>query len=75
MTHYSIAAEDVSKIMSWLQDEVYPEAIAYQKKQGYNDSMFESAWESGYPYTGAAGGGLSYIYTPTSIGLHFNCLS
>lgn len=45
-------------------------AVANQRKELPDPDLFieEYYWEKGIPYAGAIGGGLSYIFTPTSIG-------
>ena len=45
-------------------------AIEKQKREMKNPSEFvKSCWEDGYPYSGAAGGSLTYSFTPTSLGV------
>ena len=36
--------------------------------------MYEESWEAGYPYTGAIGGAMSYVFSPTSIGDHVSVI-
>lgn len=35
------------------------------------DIFVQSCWEENYPYGGAIGGGITYSFTPTSIGMSF----
>lgn len=52
--------------------EQHAKAVEKQKSEVSKDDpfidMYESCWESGYPYEGAVGGGFSFTFTPTSIG-------
>lgn len=58
----------------WLAETVYPQVIEHQKsiqqnKRGYSISAEQKfAWDTGVPYSGAIGGGLSYCFAQTSIG-------
>lgn len=63
--------EDMKKIDEWLKTTVYPDVIAKQKlvPEYAALAIARDSWEQGYPYGGAIGGGLSYHFTPTSIGL------
>jgi hypothetical protein len=61
------------QINEWLPNTVYPAAIEKQKadlaEAGREpEDHHEMCWEMGQPYTGAVGGGLTYEFTPTSIG-------
>lgn len=68
---FTISDEEAAKISKWLSETVYPPIIEEQLKDPATASMlFED--EDGkikYPYTGAIGGGLTYEFTPTSIGM------
>lgn len=60
-------------VEQWLNETVYPEVIKFQKEyhrvNGFPvDEFKQAAWDEGYPYEGAIGGGLSYRFTQTSIG-------
>ena len=69
--NFEITKEEHEKINLWLETEVYPEVIARQKET-YKDNLFiMSTLEQGQPYGGAIGGGLSYTFTPNSLGLGF----
>jgi len=63
--------EQQDKIRLWLEEVVYPQLIEQQKKTHSNDPIYEDCWEMGYPYMGAIGGGLTYCFTPTSLGVIF----
>lgn len=53
----------------WLHD-VYPKIIATQKLCIKEPNLIaQSCWDNGFPYEGATGGGLTYNFTPTSIGV------
>lgn len=68
---FEITAEQHERINQWLETEVYPVEIARQKESGEFDAMpiAHDSWEQGFPYTGAIGGGMTYSFSPTSIGL------
>ncbi len=56
--------------MDWLHSDVFPAIIEEQKAAVKNPTPFHiSCWEDGYPYEGAIGGGLTYQFTPNSIGM------
>jgi hypothetical protein len=66
---FSITPEQDIKIDKWLHEEVYPKVIASQREHYKDPSPFITAcWDEGYPYEGASGGGLTYSFTPTSLG-------
>lgn len=70
MKRFLITDEEEVRIRDWLEQEVYPKVIAQQKEAHPNPHPFMSdIWEMGYPYEGACGGGLTYEFTPTSIGM------
>jgi hypothetical protein len=77
-TDYFISEEDNDKIDTWLHTVVYPAIIKEQKArilehpEQYHASTYGWSWENGYPYEGAIGGGLTYSFTPNSIGVAFN---
>lgn len=69
---YKVTKEEQSKIDLWLEKEVYPEAIEKQKADTINPSAFHMFnWDAGYPYQGPIGGGVTYCFTPTSLGVIF----
>lgn len=74
---YFISEEDQDKIDTWLHTTVYPAVIKEQKGRcalnpdSYHASTYGWSWENGYPYEGASGGGLTYSFTPTSLGVVF----
>lgn len=76
VTTLNVTANEQARIDKWLKEEVYPPLVAKQKaayaEKGNSPSVIEQQdWEAGYPYGGAIGGGLTYEFTPTSIGLIF----
>ena len=67
---FEITPEEQEKITTWLHDEVYPIIIEKQKANSTGNNPFmDMCHEDGYPYEGAIGGGLTYEFTPNSIGL------
>lgn len=69
MIKFEISAEDKEKIDRWLTQEVYPDVIAKQKLHIEPNFVAIDCWENGFPYEGAIGGGITYSFAPTSIGL------
>lgn len=66
---FNISSEEQIKIQAWLKDEVYPLEVARQRGHNKNPSPLEiDCWEQGFPYQGAIGGGVTYCFTPTSLG-------
>lgn len=66
---FEITPEDQAKIDRWLAEVVYPPIIAEQKKNPEMVGLlFKSSNGVEYPYEGAIGGGLTYHFTPTSLG-------
>lgn len=67
---FEISDTDHAKVREWLRREVYPEVISEQRVAFANpDPIMEDCWSDGYPYEGAIAGGLTYEFTPTSIGV------
>ena len=66
---FEVTESDQKKIKDWLENTVYPLAISKQREQIQNPNwIYQQCWEDGYPYEGAIGGGLQYIFTPNGIG-------
>lgn len=62
---FEVTDADEARITKWLQEEVYPELRKSRKHKkiqwhDYDDAM--------YPYAGAIGGDITYIFTPNSLG-------
>lgn len=72
MLTFILTDEDEKKVAVWLK-EVYARAIEVQKKKIPPSHEFYDAykicWELGYPYCGTIGGGLTYSFTPTGLGV------
>lgn len=70
---FYLTDEQKQRVQDWLKEEVYPVIIKEQKARaieyGTVTSIHEHCWKEGYPYEGAIGGGLTYEFTPTSIGI------
>lgn len=66
---FEITEEQLKKLDAWMKNIVYPEAIRIQKEKVKQPGIeYRASWKSGYPYEGAIGGGLQFIFVPTSIG-------
>lgn len=72
MLNFIVTDSQQEKINKWLMEELYPEVIKGQKELYSPEDPFyrivSECWEAGYPYSGAIGGGIQYIFSPTSIG-------
>lgn len=55
-------------IREWLDEVIYPAAIAKQKLEHPNDEAYKISWEMGVPYCGAIGGDVKYTFSPTGLG-------
>lgn len=68
-----LTKEQKDQIEDWLHNNVYPDIITEQKSNmNRNDPVYFVAqhdWSEGIPYQGASGGGITYKFTPTSIGI------
>lgn len=63
---FNILVAEAGAINEWLES-LKPEILAIQK-QGSKNSPFGDIMSSDEPYYGATGGGVSYTFTPTSLG-------
>lgn len=72
MKTFTVTPEQQERIDKWLMEVIYPPIVAEQRRS-FEDPhpMMVSDWDSGYPYQGAIGGGITYEFTPTSIGVIF----
>jgi hypothetical protein len=68
MTAFSLNLKQEQKLKIWLQEQ---EKILLQKqKHSMNETEWKDLTSNGeYPYYGAIGGGIQYIFNPTSIGV------
>ena len=66
---FELTQEQNTKLDTWVKEQDL-KAIENQRATFKNPSEFiVQCWDDGYPYTGAIGGGLTYEFTPTSLGL------
>ena len=66
---FSLDQYEQNKLNQWLK-EIYAKVIEEQKAQyGEDNPVYQMAWDCGAPYDGAIGGGLTYEFSPTSIGM------
>lgn len=72
MLTFTITDEEEQKVAVWLK-EVYTKAIEEQKQKILPShefyDIYKTTWDIGYPYTGTIGGGLTYSFTPTGLGV------
>lgn len=76
---FSLNENQVLKLKTW-QAEQNAQAVEKQKQQHEDcnlepDGTYEMCWEAGYPYTGAIGGGNTYMFSPTSLGVCVSVLN
>lgn len=65
---FELNEAQVAALEAW-KEEIYAKGVEIQKaKHGEADWLYQTCWESGYPYTGAIGGSLAFTIVPTSIG-------
>lgn len=65
---FEIDAEQMAKIVAW-DKEMDKKAIEQQRATMNPTDFADLTLDGQYPYTGAIGGGLTYSFTHTSIGL------
>ena len=66
---FTVTEEQHTQIEEWLKG-VYAKQVIIQQNNTENPSeIMKYCWEKGVPYTGAIGGGLTYSFTPTSVGV------
>jgi hypothetical protein len=69
---FEITDKQKEKMNKWLKDEIYPEQInkqkEYLKEHADVADLYGYCHKNGYPYEGAIGGGVTYKFTPTSVG-------
>jgi len=70
---FEVTPEQSSKINEWLMKEIYPQVIEKQKQDLFylNHPFAKKSWEDGCPETGAIGGGVTFEFTPTGLGVIF----
>lgn len=67
---FEITDEQYARAMKWVKEEIYPKIIARQRETFTEPTQFHiDCWDAGYPYEGAIGGGITYEFTPTSLGI------
>lgn len=65
---FELNVDQVVKYNLW-RAEVAAKGVEKQKAEVKNpDYMHITCWEMGYPYTGAIGGEISFIFAPNGIG-------
>src|SRR3546814_18969748 len=64
------SSEQDAKVKEWLVTEAYPAAVTAQRATYPDPSpIMRDCWAIGRPYEGAIAGGLTYSFTPTSLGV------
>lgn len=65
---FSLNSKQEEKLNTWLALQ-YKEMIEEQRKTMTPEDFSFLTLDGKYPYTGAVGGGLTYCFTPTSLGV------
>jgi hypothetical protein len=68
---FALNETQAERVRKWLADEVYPKHIEKQRStwtDEFSRDVAQSSWDLGFPYEGAIGGGITYEFTPTSLG-------
>lgn len=69
---FELDEQQKKKLAEWVEKQ-NQFAIEKQKESiSESDPSYSTAqeyWKSGYPYTGAIGGGLTYCFSPTGLGI------
>lgn len=69
MLTFSLDKQQQLDLDKWCKEQD-ARAVAAQKLQIKNPpAHVKECWDAGYPYGGAAGGSLTYSFTPTSLGV------
>lgn len=67
--NFTLSKEQIEIASDWLFKK-RAEHLALQKEQIAEPNIFmKQCWEGGYPYTGAIGGDVTYMFTSTSLGV------
>lgn len=68
---FEITPEQQARINEWLKNEVFPPIV--ERQRGTYSEQFHVTDSNGitWPYEGAIGGGLTYSFTPTGLGIIF----
>lgn len=69
MKIFELTHKQQSKVDDRLMNEVNPTIIVQQRSSEPYHPIVKESWDLGYPYEGAIGGGLTYSFTPTSLGV------
>ena len=65
---FSISSEDYKRIDAWLHEVIYPPILERQKSDPLMSRISRDMNGREVPYLGAIGGGVTYCFTPTSLG-------
>jgi hypothetical protein len=70
MYKFSLTNDQIVKLDEWMKKQ-NADAVAAQRANPPDVPLplLESCWEDGFPYGGAIGGGFTFSFTPTSIGV------
>lgn len=67
--NFHLTENQVARLHTWLEDEVYPVVVEQQSKDEHLSKMlFTSGNGKTYPYAGAIGGDMTVSFTPTGLG-------
>jgi hypothetical protein len=66
---FALDKEQNEKLDKWLKTEVFPFYVARQREAGMEMHIMQLEDGTEIPYGGAIGGGLTYEFSPTGLGL------
>lgn len=71
MYSFSLTDNQTIRLCQWTaeQNRVAVEEQRKNPPAHVSRELLESCWESGYPYGGAIGGSLTFMFTPTGLGV------
>lgn len=71
MYTFTLTDEQTIRLCQWTaeQNRVAVELQKANPPEGAPRELLESCWEEGFPYGGAIGGSLTFMFTPTGLGV------
>jgi len=69
MFNFNIDAVQEKRLDTWIKEQNVISVAKQRESMSDPTPVIESMWEQGFPYGGAAGGSLTYMFTPTSLGI------
>lgn len=68
--HFHLSTEDHERVNAWLAKDIYPVWVEFQQQNNPEAAVHHFTSKGiTYPYFGAIGGGVTYEFTPTGLGV------